>query len=281
MSVASFKPEIWSPYLLSALRKAQVFGGLVNHDYEGEIANAGDTVHINAVGDPTIRTYDKTTDLTYDELNTADQTLTIDQAKEFDFRVDDVDKRQTAGNLFPEALSRAGYKLKDASDTYVAGLYGSAQVANRITTVSVTTADLAYQQLVKLGQKLNEANVPTDGRWAVVTPWFEGLMAQDARFTNAFAMSPQGDIPSAALTGFVRHAAGFDIYMSNNLVNTTGDDWALMAGVNLAITFADQIAEMEALRLQKTFADAIRGLHVYGAKVVRPDCLATCVASVT
>ena len=278
MTLATFIPEVWSATLLILLKKTFVYAQvLANHDYEGEIAGQGDTVHITSISKPTISDYTVGAALVYEQLTTADRTLIINQAKSFSFEVDDIDKAQAAGSVIASAMELAAYALADATDQYIAGMYNQASAANQLGTVSVTTADLAYKSLVQLGTRLTAANVPMTGRVVVIPPWYEELMIQDARFTNAFATGE----PSAAITGFVRRAAGFDIFVSNNTVNVTGDDWAVIAGVPAAITFADQISQVEALRLQGTFADALRGLHVYGAKVVRPEAIATVIASQT
>jgi hypothetical protein len=108
MSVDAFKPEIWSQELRAAYEKALVFVSLCNRDYEGEIAKAGDIVHINTIGDPTVADYvPGTTQISAEELATSDQTLLIDQCKYFAFKVDDVDKRQAAGEIRGSELARS------------------------------------------------------------------------------------------------------------------------------------------------------------------------------
>ena len=124
MSITRFRPEVWSAQLLVALRKALVFAqaNVVNRDYEGEITAAGDTVRITSISDPTIGTYvPNSTVITPEELTDAQRTLVIDQAKYFAFKVDDIDARQARGNVMPEAMNRAAYKLRDVVDQYIAG----------------------------------------------------------------------------------------------------------------------------------------------------------------
>src|SRR5258708_1971108 len=121
MSVDTFKPEVWSAVLLASLKKALVYGGVVNSDYEGEINEYGDTVTVNSVSRPTIRTYvPNSTTVTPDQLTTAARKLIIDQAKYFAFSVDDVDQRQARGDLIPAALSESAYGLADVADQFVA-----------------------------------------------------------------------------------------------------------------------------------------------------------------
>lgn len=290
MGVTTFVPEVWSPVLLESLKKAQVFASerIVNRDYEGEIKQAGDVVHINSVSRPTISSYTVNTAITVENLTTADRTLVVDQQKYFAFAVDDVDKRQAASgpNLLGGGITEAAYGMSDDSDKFIAGLYTSVQTANRVnngTAVAVTTGDIAYTQLTQLKRKADEANIPTMGRWLVVPPWYHALLLD----TNKFAANPAysgavgATVENALINGFVGKAAGFDIYMSNNAVLVTGDDYACLGGVTSAISFAEQINEVEAYRLQSYFGDAVRGLHLYGAKVVRPDALVYLLASQT
>lgn len=284
MAITRFRPEIWSAELLVALQKSLVFAqpGVVNRDYEGEIQDAGDTVRITSISDPTIGTYTpNSTSITPEELTDAQRTLVIDQAKYFAFYVDDIDKRQAKGDVMPEAMRRAAYKLRDVVDQYVAAFYTSVPAANKVnsgTAVAVTTGAIAYTQLVNLSVELDEANVSTEGRWAVLPAWYNGLLLDNINFINAEKSLDGG---AALRNGFIGRAAGFDLYKSNNVVTVTGDDDAIMAGVPEAISYAEQINKVEAYRPESKFADAVKGLHLWGSKVVRPECLAYLLASRT
>lgn len=275
----TFIPEIWSSKILSSLKKSLVYGqpSVVNRDYEGEIRNEGDTVRIRSISRPTISTYSKYGTITYEQLTDAQRSLVIDQAKSFSFVVDDIDKAQLPGGEVDEATMEAAYGLRDVADQFIAGLYTGIQSANQVGTVSVTSADLAYTQLRVLSVKLDEANVPTEGRWVVVPPWYHGLLLENSKFVTVDASGTSEGLRN----GIVGRALGFDILKSNNVPVVTGDDYAVIAGTNKAISFAEQIVETESLRLQDKFGDGVRGLHVYGAKLVRPDAVASVYASVT
>src|SRR5574344_181366 len=122
MSVASFIPAVWDARLLEGLKKDLVYANLLNRNYEGEITAQGDTVHINSIGDITVKKYTKNSTIDDPEtLTTSDQTLVINQADYFNFEVDDVDKVQARANLIDSAMSRASYKEADETDSYVAG----------------------------------------------------------------------------------------------------------------------------------------------------------------
>lgn len=281
MSVANFIPTIWSARLLAHLDKKHVYAALVNRDYEGEIKNYGDTVKINQIGDVTIKDYTKGQDIEDpDDLSGEQTSLTIDQAKYFNFAIDDVDAAQVNPKLMDKAMQRAAYGMNDVTDTFLANLmYLAAQ--NNGTNLGtddvplVPTKDTAYDLLVDLGTDLTEKNVPTEGRWVVVPAWYHGLLLKDSRFVG------NGTDYNKALIegGEVGVAAGFKIWLSNNVPNTDGAKYKIIAGTNEAASFAEQILKTEAYRPEKRFSDAVKGLHVYGGKVVQPKCLSVLTAN--
>jgi hypothetical protein len=279
MAISAFKPEVWNANLLVALEKSLVYAapGVVNRDYEGDIANYGDTVHITSLADPTVGTYTPHTDITIEDVDDTDATLLIDQSKYFAFEVDDVEKRQAfnGGRVLTEQARKAAYKLRDVADLYVAGLMAAGVDAGNLIaeqTVSVSSTAKAYDVLVDLGVRLDEDNVPDEGRWAVVTPGFYGLLKKDSRFVGT------GDAQAAAIraNGIVGEAAGFSIRKSNNAPNGPGAGAGklIITGYAGAVTYAEQINKTEAARKEKGFADIVKGLHLYGSKVVRPTGLA-------
>jgi hypothetical protein len=282
MAISNFIPEVWSAQLLSSLKKALVYAGpsVVNRNYEGEVSAKGDTVRITSISRPTIGSYTKdSTTITPETLTDAQRALLIDQSKYFAFEVDDIDMRQAAdgGALMTEAAQESAYGLADTADQYVAGLYTGAQAGNQLGTVSVTTGDLAFTQIRKLAVKLDEANVPREGRYCVIPPWYHGLLLERSGLIQVDAAGTADGLRN----GTVGRLLGFDLLVSNNAPLVTGDDYAVIAGYPGAISFAEQIVKVEAYRPESAFSDALKGLHVYGAKLVRPDGIATVVASIT
>lgn len=280
MSVANFIPTIWSARLLRHLDKKHVYANLLNRDYEGEIKNFGDTVKINQIGEVTIKDYEKGKDIEVpDDLSGDQLMLTIDQAKYFNFAVDDVDNAQTNPKLMDKAMQRAGYAMNDTTDSFAANLlYVNAAAENMLGTDDsplVPTADSAYDMLVDLATLLTESNVPMEGRWAVIPAWYHGFLLKDKRFVGNGT-----DYNKAILEGGeVGMAAGMRILLSNNVPNSTGTKYKIIAGTNEAGSYAEQILKTEAYRPEKRFADAIKGLHVYGAKVLQPKCLSVLTAN--
>ena len=279
MALTTFIPELWNARLLNALDKAHVFAGLVNRDYEGEIKKQGDTVHINTIGEVTIGTYTKDTDFTSgpQALTATDSTLVINQAKYFNFAVDDIDTAQAAGDIMDKAMQRAAYGLADAADKYLADQLAAAITTangNQVGTTTVAlTKENVYENIVKMKTTLDKANVPTTGRWLVVPPEMVALILQDDRFVKTGGTKAEDTLAN----GWVARAVGFDIYESNNCNSTNASStttYTITAGDEGACTYAEQISDTEAYRPEKRFADAVKGLHLYGAKVVDPKRLA-------
>ena len=265
MAVTNFIPELWSARLLQSLEKTHVAANLVNRDYEGEIRQQGDTVHINMIGAITVRDYTKGSDIVApEELSATDQTLVISQAKYFNFQIDDVDAAQVAGSLMDSALARSAYALKDAADSYILKTIADGLLTENTIGSSAAVAltkDNIYENIIKLRLILDRNNVPLEGRTIVIPPEAYALLLQDSRFVS-------GDIGSEALrSGYIGSVAGFEIYESNNC-SKSDSTYTITAQVRSACTYAEQIVETGAYRPEKRFADAVKGLHVYGAKVV-------------
>lgn len=282
MSTGKFIPTIWSARILAALEKQLVYTKFFNRDYEGEIRDAGDTVKIGLVGAPTVRKYTKGTDIAApDDVTVTDATLSIDQADYFNIAVDDVDAAQSKINLLESASSQTGYAFGDMTDEYLAGLLvtgAGGTIGTKEAPKSITDAkpEDAYNLLVDLKVALDRKNCPTMGRICVVPPEFEGFMLKDSRFVAVAT----NDSNQRLTEGTVYKSAGFEIHVSNNAPH--GDVggpkggqtvYDVIAGCDQSGTYAEQILNTEAYRPEKSFKDAVKGLHVYGAKVLRPDCV--------
>jgi hypothetical protein len=280
MTLSNFIPTIWSARLLENLNNAHVYAALCNRDYEGEIAGLGDTVKINSIGRVTIGDYTKNTNISAAEtLTDAQTTLVIDKANYFNFQIDDIDKAQTKPKVMNAAMQDAAWGLSDKSDALLAGLHTACPAANKIGADGATakfgtvlTAGLTmYDYLVDLGVILDDNNCPKQGRFVVVPNWSVGAMEKDSRFINA--TEGGNDIRT---NGLIKRAAGFDIYQSNNVTNDgqAVKTYRIIAGHPAMWSFAEQVVEVEAYRPELRFADAVKGLRIYGYKVVRPSLMA-------
>lgn len=296
MATQHFVPEVWAARLLTALRTAHVYAALCNRDYEGEIASAGDTVRITSISDPEIKDYvPGVTQIVPEPLSTSQRALTIDQAKMFSFEVDDVDRRQELGGIMDEGMSRASYRLRDKVDLFAAArMTAGVQAANILNgsgsgvgihphRTAATTGDPAaeqmdaYEGLAQLDNRLTESDVPGEGRWAVIPAWYHLALRLDERFTDLSQSPGSSIVPEGSDTGRaqgpVGRVGGLEVYVSNNVPVASGAH-QVVAGTNAATTFAEQIVAVEAFRPESSFSDAVKGLHVYGAKVIRPEHLA-------
>lgn len=291
MSFVNFVPQIWSKVILAALQKKLVYGSpmVVNSDYEGEIAGPGNTVHITQFGDPTVSDYKPGGTITYEQLADAGLTLLIDQAKSFSFAIDDVDRRQAAGDMQAYLEGRAAYRLADQADQYIASKYTQVAAGNILGSTGAPLTPMPYsiggsstwhpadfytQVTEPLKVLLDQNNVPDDDRYLIVPPWAESLLSQTQAFVSVTDM--QGQPSETFQRGFMGQVSGFNVLKSNNVPQPVSGGagtgvWAIQAGHPMGITYGEQITETEALRLQTTIADGVRGLHVYGAKMTRPD----------
>jgi hypothetical protein len=270
MAVDNFIPELWSNRIMARLQKSLVFAACCNRDYEGEISAQGDTVRINAIGPVTVALYTKnSTSVSPEVLMDESQVLKIDKCNYFAFKVDDVDKAQATGGILGAGMEDAAYRLRDAADQVVAALYASA--GGTISTTAYNSLN-ALAGLLTLGQTLDEYNVPTEGRWVIIPPWFKTKLI-------LAKVLVENQTNQAFDNGFVGRCAGFDVRESNNVYNDA-TTWQILAGTNKAITFAQQVNKVEAYRPEASFSDAVKGLHLFGAKVVYPEALARMIATV-
>lgn len=270
MAITNFIPEVWSAAILEALRAKLVFPSLCNRDYEGDIREAGDTVHITGYNDVTVREYVRGQAITVDDVTDKEAAvLKIDKSDYFAFKVNDLDKAQAKADLTGKFTNSAAYNMMKNVENYISNLMDAA-VETPAKTVAVGTPADAYLAVVEAGRKLDVQNVPDEGRWLVVSPDFYALLLQDSRFIEGTEAGH-----NTLLNGVVGQVRGFAVVKSNNVPrkSSSPDTQSILAGTNAAVTFAQQVSKVEAMRMQTDFADMVRGLDLYGAKVIRPECL--------
>ena len=267
MSISTFIPTLWEARLLHHLDNVLVAKNFFNQDYEGLIKDQGDTVRINQLGTPTLFDYVRNQDMPLPEdlESLPHQELIIDQAKGFNFQIDDIDRVQAASELMDAAMGRAAYELSAEEDSYLFGLIkGAVPTQNRIARTPGTPEEL-YDILVELRTIMVKNNVPAAGRAVALPPEAVGLILKDARFVETGSREAEGRLAH----GLMGRAAGFDLYEVNN---TPGG--AIIAGHPMGATFASQIVQTQAYRPERRFGDAVKGLSVYGAKVTKPGVFA-------
>ena len=300
----NFAPQIFSQKVLKFFRRASVAEDITNTDYTGEIENFGDTVNI--IKEPTITVSSYTRGSVVNTQNLADDqiTLTVDQANAFAFKIDDIEERHSHVNFEALATSSGAFSLKRKYDANVlqtlsdgAGIAGAddASLSGGLTTtnsalgtasapINVETDDAGINLMLLMARVLDDQSVPEENRWFVAPPIFYEKMFQAG---NKMAeVQVTGDASSNLRNGLATPGtlAGFRCYKSTALNSTAGTDQVTLSGVatdaseNIIMaghisstSTASHIAKTEVVRSTESFSDVVRGLHVFGRKVLRPE----------
>jgi len=268
-SEVNFIPEVFSKLLQAKFYSSSVLPSISNTDYEGEISGQGDKVVIRTV--PAVTINDYAGSITTQELTTAKVELLIDQAKYYSFKIDDVLAAQADINLLEGASSDAAEGMRVAVETSVLS-----SVVTGATTIGAQTSITASNILTSIldqAKELDELNIPEEGRFIVLSPEFVSLLKQ-SELRQAYLT---GDDTSPLRNGKVGVVDRFTVYQSNMLYTPgSGTDAGythVLAGHPKAISFASQFTNTETVRMESTFGDQVRGLKVFGSKVVTPDAL--------
>ena len=293
-----FLPSIYSRKVLNFFRKASVVEAITNTDYAGEISAYGDSVKI--IKEPVISVSDYTrgSDTTATKLTDQELTLVVDSAKAFKFIVDDIETNMSHVNFKEVATSSAAYALRDSYDAAViAAMFSGLSASSPDHTIGADAAaatqtmgqhqggsnsvDLTgpdgtgtdpLDMMAFMAKLLDEQNVPEEGRWFVAPPSFYNELSQSgSKLMSVDFNAGQGSIRNGLVSsGKLR---GFDMYKSNNVAATSTATGKILAGHISSTATAQTIISTEVLRDPTSFGDIVRGLHVYGAKVLRPEAL--------
>ena len=290
-----FLPKIYSKKVLNFFRKSSVVEAITNTDYAGEISAFGDSVRI--IKEPVISVSDYTrgSDTTATKLTDQEITLVVDSAKAFKFIVDDIETNMSHVNFKEVASSSAAYALRDSYDAAViATMFDGVSSSSPDHVLGTDNAtDLAagtfdgtgnldigfgssehdpIDVLARMARLLDEQNVPEEGRWFVAGPDFYEVLGQaSSKLLSVDFNAGQGSIRNGLVSsGKLR---GFDMYKSNNIASTSNAAGKCMGGHISSTATANTILSTEVLRDPSSFGDIVRGLHVYGAKVLRPEAL--------
>ena len=293
-----FLPSIYSKKVLNFFRKASVVEAITNTDYAGEISAFGDSVKI--IKEPVISVSDYTRGSTTSATKLTDQelTLVVDSAKAFKFIVDDIETNMSHVNFKEVATSSAAYALRDSYDAAViAAMFSGLSASSPDHTIGADAAaatqtmgqhqggsnsvDLTgsdgtgtdpLDMMAFMAKLLDEQNVPEEGRWFVAPPSFYNELSQSgSKLMSVDFNAGQGSIRNGLVSsGKLR---GFDMYKSNNVAAASTASGKILAGHISSTATAQTIISTEVLRDPSSFGDIVRGLHVYGAKVLRPEAL--------
>ena len=290
-----FLPKIYSKKVLNFFRKASVVEAITNTDYSGEINAYGDSVKIIKEPVITVYQYERGADITKTALTDQETSLVVDTANAFKFIVDDIETSMSHVNFKEVAASSAAYALRDAFDegviaTMFAGV--SASSPNHILG-SDNATDLAagtfdgtgnldigfgtdehdpLDIMAYMARLLDEQDIPEEGRWFLAPPsFYEQLGQSSSKLMSVDFNAGQGSIRNGLVSsGKLR---GFDMYKSNNVATPSNAAGKILGGHMSSTATAQTITSTEVLRDPDSFGDICRGLHVYGAKVLRPEAM--------
>jgi hypothetical protein len=270
MALNNFIQTVWVANIMENLKKAHVFASLANTDYQGQLKNLNDKVKVMQVADVTITAFVRNTDLTVQDMDDAGTELAVDQPYYFNFKVEDVEAVQVKAQLLQKTTANAAYGFRDTVDSYFAHLYGDVSLNNYSTGTTpwdVTSLNVE-DVLLSAGEQMTDAKVPQEGRFLVIPPWFHTKLV-----LAGLATKTQND--QVFTNGQLDRVLGFDLYSSSNIhatSTTTWDHTYIIGGIKgQSLSFAEAILNIEAYRAEKRFTDGVKGLYVFGGKVMRPD----------
>ncbi len=294
-----YTPEIFSQKMLIKFYLTTVFGDIANTLYEGEIKQRGDTVQIRTVPDVTIRDYIKGQDLVYETPSSAAVELEINKAKYYAMRIDRIDEVQNDINLMDKWSDDAGKRLAISIDTDILGNFyadadsdncgntagaisggynlGSAASAISLHTGVTSGSDINIIDAIMYAEAaLSEQNVPEDDeRWIILPTWACMLLqTSDLRRADSMGYPANQDV---LRNGKLGKLGQFTIYRSNNLPNS-GTNTIIPFGHKSGLTFASQLIDTETLPHPTAFGTIMRGLQVYGYKVIKSESIGYMVA---
>jgi len=284
----NWAPAIYSQKVLKYFRRASVAEAITNTDYTGEIENYGDTVNILKEPTVTVASYGRGQTINTQTLADDQITLTVDQGNYFAFKVDDIEERQSHVNFEALATSSGAYALKKSYDFNVlnaindgaATIDGTLGVAG--TAISGNTGDEIANYISTAARVLDDNDVPGENRWLCASPQFYELLRQaDSKIMDASVTGGPSNLFNGQVTD--RKIHGFNLYQTNVMVvGSTGSDATntfgpsgtsgecdVLFGHMSAVATASHIAKTEVIRDPDSFSDIVRGLHVFGRKVLR------------
>ena len=259
MAVTNFLSTIWSKMIIANLDRQSVVGDICNRNYEGDASNNA-VVKVPSIVKPTISPYTRNSSvLVYEDIDGSTQDLNIDQSHSFSFYLDDCDKAQMGVPDLQAATASAALGMVDVIDQYVLNFHKYAGI--QYGDIAINSSNV-NEVLAHCARLLDEENNADGGRWLVAPPWLVEKMR--------LAKIVSGTDNSAVLeNGIIGNYLGFSIRKSTNVDCDSTDDMVLF-GLNNAISLVIQINSVEAIRLEGSFSDAVRGLLLFGSKVIVP-----------
>lgn len=275
MSVKNFVPTIWAEKIDMALDEFLVFYDGCNHEYEGEIKKAGDTIRISNVVRPTITTTTDGAEVTLTGAETPDVTSVALQVKRqsyFNYGVYDVDKAQAAGDLDAALRHETTQGIANEIDKAISTVVNDPQAQKLFSTVPKVVAGTAGSgeknvlEIMDLAQeKLYEANVPANAEMEIVmSPRFYTIFRRDYLKLD----TNNSDMLKNGVVGYYGNMA---VKLSNNVTTAnSGAQDLIMVRTKKAIAAVKAFSKIEAYKPENGFVDAVKGLALHDRKLVRP-----------
>lgn len=270
MAVSNFIPEIWSPLILENFKETEVIAQTVNREYEGE-APKGNVVHITSFETPTIIDYAvgtngaRTADPEY--LTDSGQALPIDNERAFAFFVDDIDRRQQAGSVAPVTRDASAGMVEEYEAHLASLLLSDGTNVDGGTATTVDTAEAAFNKAMQIRTVLSAGKVPAGNRTLLVNPEFsQMLLGADSKLTDADTSGSTRGLREATIGRLLGFTVAETAMLSPGQACAVGYHRS-------AVGHVMQLSELEGLRATDRFADILRGLVVYGSKVLRPSAI--------
>lgn len=261
MAITNFIPEIWSAGVTQAFIANQVVIPTLNNAFTGDVTR-GNKVHIINATTPTIVDYSATRTISAEALADTEVLLDIDQEKAFSVNVDDVDRVQASSEFAPWVDS-AGRALAEDAETYVlTQMLADASDAQADTPIEVDDADKAKTAIREIRKAMAVGKVPSAGRYVVVNPDMADLLIQGLDDSSVAGTDAE------LRNGVIGRLYGFTVVESALF---SADVPAAIGYHEAMFAFVNQVQSLESLRNPTKFADIVRGLNVYGGKVLKDE----------
>lgn len=278
-NVGGFIPTIVSARFLRTLSAMYVWASLANRNYEQDAAGGGNKVKIpTSTTSITVGDYVVGSDMAdAAEVAGSVQEMTLDKQKFFHFLVDDIEEFQSSPDIMEETVKQAALKVSGQVDADLRSTFEGGYAASRSQRVTdeLSAGDWGKKFLIalsNLGRDMSKAQVPLTERWVVLHP--DTIAAIEQYFTAqpASGTFQPATADSTIRNGFVGRLLNFTVYSTTEVTSTTVgavNYWRQFAGQGTnAVTFAEQIAQVESYRPALRFGDAVKGLYVYGSRLV-------------
>lgn len=273
MGLETFTKEVWFAKVFVRLRAALVHASTVNREYEGELTEGGDRIHISELEPIGVSTYTSGKDMSWSNVTSYSKELRIDQAKYYARNIDSIERVQSNVNLLAAIADEAGYGMAKAADTFLAGQYTEA--GNTVSNATVSAGSVMVN-LSNMQRALDDANVPVTERFMPIKPWYHQDLVQAATQAITTTGVPKVFSDNLLVNGYVGRLFGFNLLLTTQVKDNGSTQANHMGYHRSAIAFVAQLKEASIVNPEDRFGVGLKALYLYGAKVVRPEAMVDC-----